>query len=121
MAEAEAVCSRVLIISQGRLVDDIDLQSAPAQQICRLETAGPLEVIKAALANLTAVAEVNCLSSDNGWHHLELQIASQNDLREQIAALCVQHAWPIRELAGSTPTLEAQFVRALFSETRKAA
>jgi ABC-2 type transport system ATP-binding protein len=121
LAEAEEICGRVLVMSQGRLVDDIDLSVPTEHGSCRLEVAGTAESIHKTLLAIEGVLTVEQTLRGDNWHGFELRYRAADDVRPRVAEICIKRGWPIRELSGSRPELEARFVRAVFSEPREAA
>ncbi|QDU44979.1 putative ABC transporter ATP-binding protein YxlF [Symmachiella dynata] len=121
LAEAQAICGRVLVMSQGRIVDDVDLGTGTEFHHCRLEVSGTAEVIRAALLTIDSVIAVEQSTSGDHWQRFELRCGKDHDVRPRVAEICVEQGWPIRELSSSLPELETRFVRAVFSEPRKAA
>lgn len=121
LAEAQAICGRVLVMSQGRIVDDVDLGAGTEFRYCRLEVSGTAEVIHAALLTINGVLTVEQSACGDQWQRFELRCGKDHDVRPRVAEICFEHRWPIRELSSSLPELETRFVRALFSEPRKAA
>jgi len=121
LAEAEAICSRVLVMSQGCLVDDVDLGGHGEYHHCRLEVSGAAELIHAALLTIDGVLAVDQTTCGDAWQRFELRCLKDHDVRPRVAEICFQRGWPIRELSRSLPELESRFVRAVFSEPRKAA
>lgn len=121
LAEAEAVCDRVLILSQGQLVEDIDLQSAKSAPVCHLEVEGPEWALRQYIASFHEVEDVNLLELTGAWNRFEIRLKSTADIRAQLAEGCHERGWPIRELSLQRLSLEQQFVRSVFGEQRKAA
>ncbi len=121
LAEAEAVCSRVLVLSRGQLVDDVQLAASVGHRSCRLEVAGPRELIHAALLTIDGILSVELSSADGDWQAFELLHRADIDVRPRLADFCMHRGWAIRELSAARPALEARFVRAMFSEPSKAA
>lgn len=121
LAEAEAMCSRVLVMAGGRLVDDIDLERPDQQGLCCVEVCGPADIVCAALQTIAGVLAVQSSSLEHQWHRFELRYAANVDVRPEVATVCAQRGWPIRELSHARPSLETRFVRAIFSDARKAA
>ncbi|MBL8617060.1 MAG: ABC transporter ATP-binding protein [Deltaproteobacteria bacterium] len=85
LSEIEAVCERVVIINQGRVVasDSIAHLSAAAQQV-RLHLARPDEALAAELRALSGVSAVE-VGPEGRW-----RVAAGPEHREQIAAAAVR-------------------------------
>lgn len=108
LEEVEAVCSRVLIIDQGKIIADgspEDLKArAPSahhvEAIIRLPVKGdPADEI----AKLERVASLEILSKRDNLLRLKvtpdrLDIRRAGEVAEAIASLCASKSWPLREL-----------------------
>lgn len=121
LAEAEAVCQRVLVLSRGRLVEDIDLQSTQIAETCRIEVQGPVDSIQIVFTASALVGNVRLLGSEGDWHRFEISANVGVDVRAELGDLCLQYGWRIRELSADRLTLEQRFIRSVFNDQRKAA
>ncbi len=113
LAEAEAICRRVLIIDRGRIVADDSpgaLSDALHRGMVTAELKGDSDRIAAALGELEGVESVRLLETD-GWHRFRVASSGQEDLREGIYRTAVENGWPLRELTRSRASLEDVFHR----------
>jgi ABC-2 type transport system ATP-binding protein len=103
LGEIEAVCQRVIIINQGRVVaqDRIDVLAGGGQQV-RVNVARPGENFPGVLQAIDGVLTVEAASS-GGW-----LVRCDDDRREAIAAAAVPHG--LLELA-SAQRLEDIYLR----------
>jgi len=85
LAEVEALCKRVVVISQGQIVaqDSISALQQKSQKIS-LEVARPTEDLEQAL---TAINGVQKLTNNEAGHY---NIVVDHDVREKIASVAVQ-------------------------------
>ncbi|GIW73219.1 MAG: ABC transporter ATP-binding protein [Planctomycetota bacterium] len=114
LSEVEAVCSRALIIHQGRIVAAEPVaRAARGAAGCDLEAelVGPAEEIDAVLRALPGVASVQRRALGGGAHAVRLCIEEQRDLREPLGRAALAHGWVVRLLRPVRPSLEEVFVR----------
>ena len=112
LAEAEAICRRVLIIVGGRLVaDDTPERLSEGRLRARVEVeirAEAREVV-AALAGLDGVEDVTA-AGGNGWRRFRVSARAGLDVRPAIARTAAARGWPLRELTVKRPSLEEIFL-----------
>ncbi len=114
LSEVQMVAGRVIIIDEGRIKAD----DTPANLIDEMRAAGRLqveiqgdgEVVAGALGRLNGVKKVvpDVLGGD--WCRYLVWVASDGDVREQVADLAARHGWPLRSLFLHQATLEDVFV-----------
>lgn len=115
LSEVEAVCRRVLIIHQGRLVASdtpTELRNrvgADARTV--VELAGPPEDLRRAVEGLPEVRAVQSEAVGDGWVQLRIETAPGADIRTAVFELAATQPWRLRELRRETGTLEEVFVR----------
>jgi len=114
LSEAEATCDRVVIINQGRIVADGNVQSlkhtagqANLVHMC-LANAG-FEDARGRLAAVEGVQEVVRVGEQDGNLQLRISTANDRDLRPQIYATVKQTDWILLEMRQETQTLENIF------------
>src|SRR5262245_4273274 len=103
LEEVEAVCTRAIIISRGRLL--VDGTPAELEARSRYHNAVSLALQGAAaarareeLAALPGVAAVETQSGDDGHVRLMVFPASGRTIVDAVAAHVRQHGWPVDEL-----------------------
>jgi ABC-2 type transport system ATP-binding protein len=113
LPEATAVCDRVIIIHQGKVVADgapADLAGDLADKNrLHVELKGPPDDVRRALAGISGAAQVAAGES------FILESQAGLDLREEVFRLAVRHDWPILSLRQERLSLEEVF-RALTKE-----
>lgn len=118
LSEAAALCTRVVILSGGRLVT----QDTAAGLAARMEGAervivrveGPREAVAAALAALPGVQGVDADPAAGGpGHRLVVRAHSAEAVQRAVAAVVVGQGWTLLEVRTVAPTLEDLFVRAV--------
>jgi len=107
LPEVQAVCNRVQIIHNGKLVFSEHMAQINAMQTTQNWIAGFARPPQAeALAQLPQVIQVEALA--DGRFRLRGEFA--DNMGELIAAAAVQHNWGLRELMPEKRTLEQMFV-----------
>lgn len=116
LSEASAICSRIVILSRGRLV----AEDTPAGLARRLEGAGRLAVriegppgpVADALRALPGVSQVERTPDDGAPGLGFVVLAPDIDAaRRGLAAAVVARGWTLLEMHVRVPTLEDLFVR----------
>jgi ABC-2 type transport system ATP-binding protein len=113
LAEAEALCRRVLIIDAGRIVAD-DSPHSLADETLRteviVEARGELDRMR---ERFLATRGVEHLHVDSGaeWHRFRLATRRDVDVREEVFRSAAECGWVIRELTRSRVSLEDVFHR----------
>ncbi len=120
MQEVEAICSRVVIISDGRIVavdsaENLRQQAGTSRRIVlRVRRPGP--GLSDRLLALDGVLEVK--AETDGTYRVESRL--EQDLREDVARVAVESGAGLLELAGVAVSLEEVFLR-LTTEEKEAA
>lgn len=120
LAEAEGLCQRVLVLMQGKLVSDVAVNELKQQAGFEIELGGRLPECEALLRNLPGARTVELISTQGQWHTFAVA-GDAPQLREQAAAECLQRGLALRELRGTSGTLEDHFVRIAARGRREAA
>ncbi|MDD5110515.1 MAG: ATP-binding cassette domain-containing protein [Patescibacteria group bacterium] len=123
LPEVQASCTRVLIISQGKIVGQgttAELTSqAQGRRRFRIVIAGPREGVHAALQSLPGIvrleADGSAAPDETAW---VLEAGSDQDLRRTIFGLCRDRNWPLLEMQMAALSLEDVF-RKLTTESRQ--
>jgi ABC-2 type transport system ATP-binding protein len=113
LAEAEAVCRRVIIIDGGRIVADDTVHALSdriLQTLVHVELRGDADDIAAALAAIEGVDHVHVVERGE-WVRLRLATRPQADVREAVYRAAARAGWPLRELTRSRGSLEDVFHR----------
>jgi ABC-2 type transport system ATP-binding protein len=106
LAEAQAVCDRVVVIDQGRIV--LDRAAGAAVGRLRVEVAGaPAAEVRAALLAIPGVAALDG----------EICTVTGPAVAEAIAAEVCGRGWKLRQLAPARDDLEAAFLAAVAGVT----
>ena len=106
LPEVQALCQRVVIINQGRLVADgpvADLRHGTGGATVEVAFARPVEV--APLRALPGVREVRPRAD----HAYEVVATDERDLRESIFRLAAAQNWPLVELRRGERSMEDVF------------
>jgi ABC-2 type transport system ATP-binding protein len=118
LAEAAALCTRIVIMAGGRLV----AEDTPAGLAARLEGAqrvvvrveGPPLEVRAALAALPGVLGVDGEVADGeAGRRWVIRAKDADPVQRAVAGVVVGRGWTLLEVRTVTPTLEDLFVRAV--------
>src|SRR5262249_38254125 len=115
LPEAQMVCDRIVIINEGK-VAAIDTPQAltarlsTSQQV-RLEVRGPESEVRARLAELPGVLNVNRVEARNGATAWVVDGEVNHDIREALAATVVRSGWGLLEMNSVAMSLEDIFLR----------
>jgi ABC-2 type transport system ATP-binding protein len=113
LAEAEAICKRVLIIDKGRIVADDTpqaLSDKTLQSTVIAEVQGDANEISAAFKALQGVNRVDVLQRGK-WNRFSLAAEPKEDVREAVFRTAAARGWVLRELTRSRASLEDVFHR----------
>ncbi|HXI59499.1 MAG TPA: ATP-binding cassette domain-containing protein [Polyangia bacterium] len=115
LPEVQATCSRILIISGGRLVADGTPQALRAREKggryrVVVESNGvSKDAIRERLGSLTGVARCEVVTGEQGAHAFAIDAVVSDDLRKTIFRAVVDNKWPLLELARESASLEDVF------------
>ena len=121
LPEVQAVCERIIVINNGRLVADgatdslaHDL-SAEHRLIARIE--GPENDVVAAIRTLEHIEEVYSLGEkEPGVFEVSIEAKAGYDLRRNLFALLPRKGWPLLALKNTDLTLEEVFLQLTSSD-----
>jgi ABC-2 type transport system ATP-binding protein len=115
LPEVQATCSRILIISGGKLVADGTPEALRAREKggryrVVVESNGVIrEAIRDRLAALPGVARCEIIGGEDGTHAFALDAAAASDLRKPIFRAAVDNRWTLLELLRESASLEDVF------------
>jgi ABC-2 type transport system ATP-binding protein len=115
LSDVQATCSRVLIISGGKLVadgtpDELRARERGSRYRVVLEAGGaPADTIKARLVSLPGVLRCEKVATDDGALAFAIDGASGDDLRKPLFRAAVDNKWPLLELVRDAASLEDVF------------
>ena len=113
LAEAQAVCDRVVVIDGGRIVLDRPAGAATTANRLRVDVAGaPAAEVRAALLAVPGVSAVDP-PGDGGVPTALVCTVSGPAVAEAIAAEVCGRGWKLRQLAPARDDLEAAFLAAV--------
>ena len=115
LPEVQATCSRILIISGGKLVADDTPEALRAREKGSryrvvVETNGTAQqAIREKLAGVEGVAHCDAVASEAGAMSFVLDSNGTTDLRRSLFRAAVDNRWPLLELVRESVSLEDVF------------
>ena len=125
LPEVQATCSRILIISGGKLVADDTPEALRAREKgsryrLLVESNGvSQDAIRDKLATIHGVARCERLATEAGAHAFALDAGTTDDLRRSIFRAAVDNHWPLLELVRESVSLEDVFRHLTTSDETK--
>ncbi len=114
LPEVEQICSRTIIIANGRIVasgSPGELQEQfGAQAPVVAEVRGPADEVEKGVRALDGVHSVET-TTVNGWVRLAISPKPDRDIREDVFRLTAERGWSLREIRREGATLEDFFVK----------
>jgi ABC-2 type transport system ATP-binding protein len=113
LAEAEAICKRVLIIDKGRIIADDEpraLSSKTLRATVVAEIRAPREEVVAGFGRLASPDDIEIEEVD-GWQRVSVAATADADIREDVFRLAAERGWGLRELTQTRASLEDVFHR----------
>jgi ABC-2 type transport system ATP-binding protein len=116
LPEVTMVCTRVIIINEGRIVLEESLenlsQRVEGAQVLFLKTNYRSDGIGEKILSLPNVSRV----TENASGEFIIQIKGTADIREELAKTIVQNGWGLLEMRPLTHTLEDVFLKVISTE-----
>jgi ABC-2 type transport system ATP-binding protein len=115
LSDVQATCSRVLIISGGKLVadgtpDELRARERSSRYRVVLEAGGAVpDTIKARLVSLPGVLRCEKVTTEDGALAFSIDGNSTEDLRRSLFRAAVDNKWPLLELVRDAASLEDVF------------
>ena len=109
MQEVSAICDRVMILRDGRLVLDEELATLQRSQRLALVTDADRERVTALLAGVAEIGEVTEQPGADGLHHLFLAVAGNDQIATEVARTLVGGGVNLFSLAPEQHDLETVF------------
>lgn len=116
LSEVQAVCDRVLVLNEGKIVAD-----APTDQLgsaivggdrLLCTVAGPENAVKKLLCSIPGVTAVTlCSAADNDEREYLLDINAGADIRRELFSRLADRGWPLLGLRASELSLEEIFMK----------
>ena len=115
LPEVQATCSRVVIISGGKLVadgtpDELRARERGGRYRVVVESNGvPKDAIRDRLASLAGVTRCEVIAAEDGSHAFAIDAGGASDLRKPIFKAAVDNRWTLLELGRESASLEDVF------------
>ena len=121
LPEVQAVCERIIVINNGRVVadgatDTLAHDLSPDHRLI-LRAEGPEKEMVHALQNVPGVVDTYSLGEkEKGVYDLSVESTPDNDIRRDVFALMARKGWPILALKNTDLTLEDLFLQLTSSD-----
>ncbi len=114
LQEVEAICERILIINEGKIVASDTEENLHRQlqacSIIEIEIMADKETATREVSALEGMDVRNASELADGWLWLEIE-ADSASMRVELFNLAVAEGWPLRELSEQQHSLEDTFVQ----------
>lgn len=120
LSEAQAVCSRVLMMLRGKLVSDVRLEPDASGRQFEITLRAAAGTVLSPIQSVPGVRAAEVVRREGDWTTLRVHSHCESE-REQIVRLCVEHNWSLRELRNVEDDLESHFVRVALGLRQEAA
>lgn len=125
LPEIQAVCERILVINNGKIVadgspDDLSKSSSASFKLA-VRIAGPLNELLKLINGIKGVKYANKTSQiEKGAYDFVIESTDNIDIRKPLFNELATKGWPILSLKPLDMTLEDAFIRIIDSESREA-
>jgi ABC-2 type transport system ATP-binding protein len=109
LTEVEAICERVIIISNGRIGLNQRLDEIESESVILVEARGSADKVAQALQGVKGLVSVKPLPVDDGVASFELRSAEDKDVREEVSHALTGKGWTIRRLERKSRRLADAF------------
>lgn len=122
LPEVQAVCERIIVINNGRVVadgatDTLAHDLSPDHRLI-LRAEGPEKEMVHALQNVPGVVDAYSMGEkEKGVYDLSVESTPDNDIRRDVFALMARKGWPMLALRNTDLTLEDLFLQLTSSDT----
>ena len=116
LPEVQAVCERIIVINNGRIVadgatDTLAHDLSPDHRLI-LRAEGPEKEMVHALLNVPGVVDAYSLGEkESGIYELSVESTPDKDIRRDVCALMARKGWPMMALRNTDLTLEDLFLQ----------
>ncbi|MGH9361546.1 MAG: ATP-binding cassette domain-containing protein, partial [Thermoanaerobaculia bacterium] len=115
LQEISAICTRIIIIKEGRVIADgtpNDLQGRIAGgNVWRARIQGPAEAVKSRLRSLAGVASADLVGSADGFAEYRVRAGDGQDLGPEIFRAAKEAGWTLSQLDLVSRSLEDVYLQ----------
>jgi ABC-2 type transport system ATP-binding protein len=115
LQEISAICTRIIIIKEGRVIADgspEDLQASTAGgRIYRVRVQGPSEAVRGRLAALGSVASTELIRESGGFGEYHVKATDGKDLGPDIFRAAKDSGWTLSRLESISRSLEEMYLQ----------
>ena len=115
LPEVQATCSRILIISRGKVVadgtpDELRARERGSRYRVVVEANGvPADAIRTRLGSISGVSRCQPVTGEDGAHAFAIDAETAEDLRKALFRAAVDNHWTLLELVRESASLEDVF------------
>ena len=115
LPEVQATCSRMIIISKGKVVADGTPDELRARErggryrVVVAANGATSDAIRSKLAGITGVSHCQTVTGEDGAHSFAVDGATSEDLRRSLFRAAVDNRWTLLELVRESASLEDVF------------
>ncbi len=109
LSEVEAICERVIIISNGRIGLSQRMDEIESESVLMLEARGPADQIEQTLSKINDVSSVKAMSMEDGLTGFEIRTHENRDVREDMSNALAGKGYGIRRLERTRRRLQDAF------------
>jgi len=113
LPEVEAICERVIMIANGRIVLNQRLDEIEADSAILVEARAPEAAMLHALQGIKGIESVKSRGEKEGVALFEIRTLENQDLREVVGHTIATKGWSIRRLERKSRSLENAFFEAM--------
>lgn len=116
LPEAQAICKRILVINEGKLVADDSPEhlsrALGGDKGLLVQIEGPVARVRTALSSIPGVASCDAMGEKSaGVFEFVITPKGDNDVRREVFAVCRDRNWPLLQLNSNDLSLEEIFLR----------
>ncbi len=115
LQEVSAICEKIIIINDGKLVA-IDSQKSLLEKVesgmrVRIIAKGDKDALQSTLSSISGIKNVELVNADDSVNELILTLEKDKDMRNEIAKTVINSNFELLELSKVTMSLEEVFIK----------
>lgn len=121
LSEVQAVCDKIVVINNGKVVADDTEENLSASLVgvhrLTVKIDGPRAEVRDLIMSIPEVESVKLVADRNGVCEFTIESAKEADIRRELFTRMAERSWYILELKTSEMSLEDIFLRLTMGET----